>query len=230
MIQKMPKEKQKKIAQKRNILIVDDHAIVRSAITDMLENIGNCEVYQAENGFEALEYIDEYPFDLVLMDIIMPEKDGIETTRELIAKQPSLKILVLTGSYDKEDVFRMLEAGASGYILKDAGQSELEFAINKVLNEEYYFGSAPMKAIIKDIKEIILPRRTTSKGELSNLTPREIEIVKYIAHGLVNKQIASKLFLSKRTVDKHRTNILNKLSVNNSAELIAYAVKYGIVD
>jgi len=227
---KTPKDSKKKTNGKKNILVVDDHAIVRSAITDMLEKAGIYEIYPAENGFEALEYVDEYEFDLVLMDIVMPEKDGIETTKELLKKNPVLKVLVLTGSYDKEDVFKMLEAGASGYVLKDAGQKELEFAIGKVMQDEYYFGSAPMEAIIRDIKEVILPRKSSAKGDLENLTPREIEIVKYIAQGLVNKQIASKLFLSKRTVDKHRTNILSKLNVNNSAELIAYAVRHGIAD
>ncbi len=222
----LAKEKKKSA----NILIVDDHAIVRSAISDLLEKSGKYEIYQAENGYEALAYADENDFDLVLMDIIMPGKSGIETTKELITKHPNLKVLVLTGSYDKEDVFKMLEAGASGYVLKDAGQKELEFAISKVLNDEYYFGSTPMEAIIKDFKEIVLPRKSSAKGELSQLTPREIEIIRYIAQGLVNKQIASKLSLSKRTVDKHRTNILNKLSVNNSAELIAHAVKNGIVE
>lgn len=222
----MNKEKKQKLA----VLVVDDHAIVRSAITDMLEKSGKFEIYPAENGFEALAYADENDFDIVLMDIIMPGKDGIETTRELIKKYPQLKILVLTGSYDKEDVFRMLEAGAWGYVLKDAGQKELEFAIGKVLQEEHYFGSMPMEAILQDFREIILPRRSLGKAELSHLTPREIEIIRLIANGLVNKQIASKLNISKRTVDKHRTNILSKLNVNNSAELIAFAVKHGIIE
>jgi two-component system response regulator NreC len=216
--------------QKINILIVDDHAMIRTAICDLLEKSGKFEIFSAVNGFEALAYADENELDLVLMDIIMPEKDGIETTRELTKKYPGIKVLVLTGSYDKEDVFRMLEAGASGYILKEADQKELELAIDKVLRDEYYFGSKPMEAIIHDIKEIILPRKTSAKGELSHLTPREIEIIRYIAKGMVNKQIASKLFISKRTVDKHRTNILQKLHVNNSAELIACAVKCGIVE
>ena len=222
----MSKEKK----QKTNILIVDDHAIVRTAISDLLEKSGKFEIFSAENGFEALAYADENDLDLVLMDIIMPEKNGIETTKELIKKYPGLKVLVLTGSYDKEDVFRMLEAGAYGYILKDTEQKELEFAIDKVLHDEYYFGSMPMEVIMHDFKEIILPRKSLAKSELSHLTPREIEIISYIAKGLVNKQIASKLFISKRTVDKHRTNILQKLNVNNSAELIAYAVKHGIVE
>lgn len=222
----MVKEKKKSAT----ILIVDDHAIVRSAISDMLAKSGVYEVLDAENGYEALAYADENDIDLVLMDIIMPDKDGIETTKELLKKYPDLKVLVLTASHDKEDVFKMLEAGAFGYILKDAGQKELEFAIAKVLNHEYYFGGTPMETIIKDFKEIVLPRKMSAKGECSHLTPREIEIIKYIAQGLVNKQIASKLFISKRTVDKHRTNILNKLSVHNSAELIAYAVKNGVVE
>lgn len=223
---KMGKEKK----QKTNILIVDDHAIVRTAISDMLEKSGKFEIFLAENGFEALAYAEETDLDLVLMDIIMPEKSGIATTRELIKKYPNLKILVLTGSYDREDVFRMLEAGASGYVLKDAAQQELEFAIDKVLHDEYYFGSMPLEVIIQEIRKIILPRKSAAKGELSHLTPREREIIRYIAQGLVNKQIASKLFISKRTVDKHRTNILQKLHVHNSAELIASAVKYGIIE
>jgi len=216
--------------QKTTVLIVDDHALVRSAISDMLSKSGTYEIYEAENGFEAAAYADEYDFDLVLMDIYMPEKDGIATTRELLKKHPGLKVLVLTGSYDKEDVFKMVEAGASGYILKDAGQKELEFAISKVLGREHYFGNKPMEAILKDFKEIILPRKHSSQSELTRLTQRETEIIRFISQGLVNKQIASKLFISKRTVDKHRTNILKKLKVNNSAELIAYAVKHGIVE
>ncbi len=222
----MRKEKTQKI----NVLVADDHALVRRAISDMLGKAGKYEVFPAENGFEALSYADENEFDIVLMDIIMPEKDGIETTRELIKKHPGLKVLVLTGSYDKEDVFRMLEAGAWGYILKDADQKELELAIEKVLRDEHYFGSMPMEAILQDFKQIILPRKIPAKNGHPHLTQREIEIVRCIANGLVNKQIASKLLISKRTVDKHRTNILRKLNVNNSAELIAYAVKHGIVE
>lgn len=222
----MAPEKKKKIT----VLIVDDHAIVRSAISDMLSKSGDYVIHAAESGYDAIAYADEYDFDLVLMDIAMPEMNGFQTTRELIVKHPGMKILVLTGSYDKEDVFKMLEAGAAGYILKDAGEKELQMAVTKVLGDEYYFGSKPLEAIMNDFKKIVLPQKNSDKTELSLLTPREIEIIRYIAKGMVNKEIASKLFLSKRTVDKHRTNILAKLNVNNSAELIAYSVKYGLVE
>ena len=216
--------------EKSKILIVDDHPFMRTAISDMLIKSGKFSVQLADNGFEAIAYADEYNFDLVLMDIIMPDMDGIETTKKLIAKYPDLKKLVLTGSYNKESVFEILEAGAIGYALKDADQQELLMAIEKVLEGDYYFGNMPLKDIIADFKSIILPRKIKPDSGLEKLTTREKEIIKYISKGLINKEIGEKLFISKRTIDKHRTNILSKLNMNNSAELIAYAAKYGLVD
>jgi len=214
-----------------NVLIVDDHPFIRNAIADMLTRSENFNIYKAESGYEAIAYADEYDIELVLMDIVMPDKDGFETTSELLEKHPELKVLFLTGTYGKENIIRILELGASGCVLKDADEEELLFAIHKVLKGDHYFGNQPMADILADYETIVLPRKgTPPKAELNSLTPREKEIIKYISMGLVNKEIAEKLFISKRTIDKHRTNILSKLQMNNSAELIAYAVKYGIVD
>jgi len=214
-----------------NILIVDDHTFIRNAIADMLSRHDNFHIFKAENGFEAIAYAAEYEIHLVLMDIEMPDKDGFETTGELLEKYPAIKVLFLTGTYNKESIIRILELGASGCVLKDADEEELLFAIHKILKGEHYFGNQPMEDILTDYETIVLPRKSTPpKEELSSLTPREKEIIKYISLGMVNKEIAEKLFISKRTIDKHRTNILSKLQMNNSAELIAYAVKYGIVE
>ncbi len=214
----------------KTILIVDDHPFILKAISDLLTKNGKYQVYTAENGFEAIGFVETYPIDLILMDLVMPEKDGIHTTLEIIAQKPEMKILVLTGSYSREDIYKIMEAGAHGYLLKDTHEEEIQFAIEKVMKGEYYFGGKSMEEIIKDFKQIVLPRKLTSHEEIETLTQREKEIIRLIADGLVNKQIASKLFISKRTVDKHRTNILEKLKVNNSAELIAYSVRNGIVE
>lgn len=212
------------------VMVVDDHSFIRNAISDMLNKKGNYLVYTAKNGFEALASADEYELDLIIMDIVMPEKDGIETTREITKKYPHVKTLILTGAYTHECVFKILEAGALGCILKDAPEIEMNIAIEKVLKGEYYFGSKPMNDIVLDVKDIVLPRKVVPDEAFLSLTEREKEIVEYISKGLVNKEIAAKLFVSKRTVDKHRTNILQKINVHNSAELIAYAVKHGIIN
>ncbi|HXH19892.1 MAG TPA: response regulator transcription factor [Chitinophagales bacterium] len=226
----MSKEKNSKKPEKKKILVTDDHPFMRTALFELLDKSGKFSVMTAEDGYDAIAKAETYDFDVILMDISMPEKDGIETTRDLIKKFPSLKILILTGNYNKEDVFQLMAAGAMGYILKDAGSKELEFALEKVLKGEYYFGNKPMQSIIQDFKEIVLPRKVPSLKEIEELTPREVQIIKYLSQGLVNKQIAVQLQVSKRTIDKHRTNILKKLKVNNTAELIAHAAKYGLVE
>ena len=212
----------------KSILIVDDYQMMRASIKAILQGSGDYELFEASNGYEAVAYVDVHNIDVVLMDLDMPEKDGLEATKEIVEKFPETKILVLTAHFSKEWVLKLLGAGAVGYVLKDIEQNELEVAIDTVLNGGYYFGNKPMEVIMQDFKQDFLAKKN-GEPHVEHLSEREVEIIQCAAEGLTNKEIGSKLFLSKRTIDTHRQNIMDKLNVKNSAQLIYFAVKNHLI-
>ncbi len=209
------------------LLVVDDHKLVREGIIAMLRNNNRLEIVaEADNGRQALEFIQMHSVDIVLMDINMPEMDGIETTTAIGKNYPEVKVLGISMHKDEVNIIAMLKAGASGYILKNSDKHTLHKAIMQVHSGNTFFPP--------DVAEIVMnhhlqkKRRTIPKEEV--LTNREKEVLYWIVEGLTNSEIAEKLFISKRTVDSHRNNLLEKLNAKNTAALVKYAVKYGIAD
>jgi len=208
-----------------NILIVDDHKLFREGLKTLLKSLNFInEIYEASNGNEFLKIIKTTKPDIVFMDINMPEKDGIKATKEAIEIYPDLNIVALTMFGDEEYYRGMIEAGARGFLLKNSSIGEVEEAIKIILTGGNYFSQEILEKIIKGI---IKPRKTE---KTEDLTDREREVLYLICKGHSNKEIANILQISKRTVDKHRENLLLKTGCKNTAGLVMYAIKNDIID
>lgn len=211
---------------KPNIIIVDDHLIFRQGLRAMMtaEKIANI-VGEASNGVEFLKLLKVSKPDLVLMDIDMPQMDGMEATLKAIEIQPDLKIIALTMFGDEEYYYRMIELGVKGFILKSAGIVELERAIKEVMKGKSYFSNELLQRIIQNFsinnKEV--------KKHVNELSGRETEVLGYICQGMTTDEIAQTLHLSPRTIKSHRANILEKTACRNTPTLILYALKNKII-
>ena len=206
------------------ILIADDHQLVLDGIKANIRRISEFEIVgEARDGREVLESADHLSVDVVLMDIDMPVMNGIEATAQLLRNHPHIKVLALTMHNEKGMIDSMLNAGASGYLLKNVDKEEMMDAIKKVAAGQKYFSSdVTLMLLQKKATEII----SDNKNDII-LTAREKEILQLVALGLSSKEIAGKLFISLATVESHRTNLFKKLKVKNAAELISLSMKNG---
>ncbi len=213
------------MAQPIRVLVVDDHAIVREGICALLARREDMQVVgEAADGKHAIEAVLRLKPDVVLMDIAMPGMNGLDATREIHARSPLTRILVLTQHENKEYILPLLHAGAVGYITKDARANELTTAIRTVYEHGAYLQPSITSALVNALAESAKASQPSPM-----LTDREIQIVQLIAEGLINREIADRLGISVKTVDTHRSNIMEKLGVHNTAELIKYAIRAGIV-
>ena len=210
---------------KIKVLLVDDHAIMRDGIKALLSIHDDIEIVgEASEGKEAIEMAQELAPDVVVMDIGMPGMDGLEATRRLTKRNPRIKVIVLTQHDNKEYIFSTIKAGAAGYVPKKALGSELVSAIRAVCRGDSFLYPSAAKILIEDY------RQQAEKGDpYDSLTGREREILKLIAEGYTSREIADALFISLKTVQGHRTNIMEKLDFHNRTELIKYAMRKGLV-
>lgn len=210
------------------VLITDDHKVFRDGIIALLEKINGIEVIgEASNGEESLDRISQGGVDVVLMDIDMGDSNGIETTLKIKKDYPEVNVLVLSMHGEHNYIIKMLDAGATGYILKNAGKDEMVTAIQSVAKGDSYFSREVSSVLIEHIHKPVSSKR---KKDDMPLTDRETEVLKLISQEFSNPEIAEKLFISIRTVDTHRRNLLEKLGVKNTAGLVKYAMKNGLVD
>lgn len=208
-----------------SILLVDDHKLFREGLKLLLSNISFIQtISEAANGEEFLQLILKDTPDIVFMDIDMPVVDGIEATRKALEIYPELKIIALSMYGDENYYTRMINAGAKGFILKNSSIHDVEAAIKNVLSGNSFFSHEILSRIINHINK----RKNIAKS--SELSERESEVLYHICKGLSNQEIADTLFLSKRTIDKHRENLLIKTNSKNTAGLVIYAIKHGIVE
>jgi DNA-binding NarL/FixJ family response regulator len=216
--------------RKHGIIIVDDHKIFRDGLKFVINQMDDLEVIaEASNGKEFLSIIEKQEADLVIMDISMPQLNGIEATKAAVALYPGIKILVLSMFCDEEYYFQMVQAGVMGFVLKESGKDELEDAIRAVLSGETYFSQNLLRDIIVNLHS---PGKQTKeqKEQDYNFTKRESEILKLICEGYSNNQIADKLFISIRTVEGHKSNLISKTGVKNTISLVMYALKKNLVN
>jgi two-component system NarL family response regulator len=205
------------------ILIADDHQMLRDGLRAILEKDQNVEVIgEASDGRTAVEMARTLLPDVVVMDIGMPDLNGVEATRQIKAESPAVKVIALSRHSDKRYVVRMLEAGASGYVLKSGAYDELRRAVEAVSRGEGYL-SPRITGVLVD-----LHLHPASQPENPSLGPREREIVQLLAEGHTSPQIARKLHISTRTVESHRRNIMKKLGVHSLAEITKYAIREGL--
>lgn len=209
-----------------NVMIVDDHALFRNGLKLLLNSFSNFKVVaEASNGVEFLEVLDIIRVDIVLMDIEMPLMNGFEASQKAIEKFPDLKIITLSMYGDEDYYYKMIEAGVSGFLLKDSDIDEVHAALISVSEGKNYFSQELLQNLIKSFRD-----QDDNQKNLFDLSSREIEIVSLICQGLSNNEIGDKLFLSKRTVEKHRANILEKTNSKNTASLVMFAIKNKIVE
>lgn len=209
------------------VLVVDDHAILRDGIRSLLERQEDIRVVgEATNGREAIERVQELAPDLVLMDVAMPEMDGLEATRQIKMLYPQVRVLILTQHDDREYVEPMLRAGASGYVLKRSGGREVVSAIHQVFEHGAYLEPSITRQVIEGLTQ---PETKSPAAEVE-LTGRETQVLHYLISGKSNKEIAHILGISPKTVSVHRSNLMVKLGVRSSVELLRYAARAGWVD
>jgi DNA-binding NarL/FixJ family response regulator len=210
---------------KSSVFLVDDHRLFREGLRLLLSNISFIgKIYEASNGQEFLDALGSVNPDIVFMDIEMPVLNGIETTRIAVEKYPDIRIIALSMYGEEEYIIKMTKAGAKGFILKSSGIQEVENAIQSVLSDENYFSQEIATELIRNLSR---KRRSATSGDLSE---REAEVLFYICKGYSNQEIAEELFISKRTVDKHRENLLFKTGSKNTAGLVMYAIHAGIIE
>ncbi len=220
--------------KKIRLLIADDHTLVRDGIRLVLNSSPQFSVVaEAENGEQAVELAKKHKPDVVVMDISMPKVNGIDATALIRKDNPATKVVILTVHEDEEYVYQILRAGASGYVLKSAGKKEIFAAIKSAMSDERFFSPGISDIIIdgfvRKAKEQEGPAVRDQVRSGSPLTGRETEVLRFIARGYTNRKIAESLFLSIRTVNTHRTNLMQKLDIHDTAGLVRYAIETGLV-
>jgi DNA-binding NarL/FixJ family response regulator len=208
------------------ILIADDHAIVRSGLKRVLDAKPDMEVVaEAEDGAEAVEKALKEDVDLAILDVSMPRMTGIQAADELHKRKPDLKTLMLSMHDSEQFLFEALKAGASGYVLKSGADTDIVDAVRAAMRGDSYLYPSAVTTLVRDYVD----RGGRGEEQFDVLTPRELEVLKLIAEANTSKEIADKLFISIKTVDRHRQNILEKLGMRDRVELTRYAIRRGLI-
>lgn len=214
--------------EKHRIVIAEDHTILREGLRALLSSDPDFEVIaEAQDGRDAVRCAEQLTPDLILMDLSMPKMDGVEAIREIKKRCPATKIVALTVHKTEEYILSVLRAGGDGYVLKDATHAELVMAIRNVLREKPYLSPGVSEKVIEGYLNGRKSVRLSSVWDA--LTSREREILKLIGEGYKNKEIADCLYISTKTVEKHRSNLMKKLNLHSASALTAYAMEKGLV-
>ena len=215
------------------VILVDDHSLVRAGIRSLIQNISGVEVIaEANNGRDAIRLIDELIPDLVLLDIAMPELNGLEVISRISKDNTETKVIILSMHTNEEYVVQALKAGAAGYLLKDSAPNELEIAVNAVMKGETYLSPAISKHVVDNyLRRISDVSTEKERGPdiFKQLTSRQREILQLIAEGNSTKDIANKLNVSIKTVETHRMQLMDRIGIHDVAGLVRYAIRMGII-
>ncbi|RNI21828.1 response regulator [Rufibacter latericius] len=213
------------------VILVDDHTLIRDGLKSLLKSERTIQIIgEAENGQQLLDLLETTTPDVIMLDLNMPVMDGFETLQHLQQKYPNVKVLILTMLDQESYVHKVRSAGAMGYVLKTAGRDELVHAIKTVANDNSFISSEVALNLLNKANN---PEGATqSAGSKNNpeLSKREMEVLKLIAEGYTNAEIADKLFASKRTIESHRQHLIEKTKARNTATLIKYAIQEGLID
>jgi DNA-binding NarL/FixJ family response regulator len=209
------------------ILVADDHALVREGVKRVLDHEPDLAVVaEAADGAEAVEQALNDRIDLAILDISMPRKTGLQAAHELSRRRPELRTLILSMYENEQFLFEALKAGASGYVLKSGGDDDIVEACRAAMRGHSFLYPSAVDALIRDFVD-----RADKRGiEIELLTPRELEVLKLIAEGHTSKEIAAMLVISIKTVDRHRTNMLDKLGMRDRVDLTRYAIRRGLIE
>lgn len=207
------------------IVIADDHPLIAKGIKDSLEADTNIKVVaMVSDGKAAIDYIENNTIDILLLDIDMPIMNGIDCAAILLQNNTDIKIVILSMHHDAYTIKKVMDMGVNGYLLKTISSEELLYAMKKIYHGDSYFNADVTKALLNN--DISPPKKTGTHSPLvDELTKREKEVIKYVCLGLNNHEIGEKLFISHKTVETHRTNIMRKLGVNNAISLVRFALQ-----
>lgn len=208
------------------VLLADNHTLVRAGLRAILQNIEGIQVVaEAGDGLEALRLIEDHQPDVVLMDIAMPQMNGLEATARVVKEFPDVRVIILSMHASEEYVLQALRNGAMGYVLKDAGIGELELAVKASFQGDIYLSPAVSKHVITNYLQRVGDESSTQ----AQLTSRQREILQLIAEGRTTKEIAQLLFISAKTVETHRMQLMKRLNIYDVAGLVRYAIRMGLV-
>jgi DNA-binding NarL/FixJ family response regulator len=215
------------IPQITRILVADDHALVREGVKRVVDHESDLAVVaEAADGAEAVEGALDPSIDLAILDISMPRKTGLQASRELSRRRPELRTLILSMYENEQFLFEALKAGASGYVLKSGADDDIVDACRAAMRGQSFLYPSAVRTLVRDFIE-----RADQRGnDFDLLTPRELEVLKLIAEGHTSKEIAAMLVISIKTVDRHRTNMLEKLGMRDRVELTRYAIRRGLIE
>jgi DNA-binding NarL/FixJ family response regulator len=212
---------------KARLLVADDHTLLRAGLIKLLESMPAVEVAgQASDGLEVLEVAKSCGPDVVLLDIAMPKLNGLEVCAALVKAHPGIKVVMLSMHQEQQYVRKALQNGAAGYLLKDSAPDELGLAIHAVTLGKTYLSPTLEKAMLGSLVQDL----SSSESETGDITPRQREVLKLVAEGLSTKEIARAMDLSVKTIDSHRTNLMNQLNIHDLAGLVRYAIRNGIAN
>jgi DNA-binding NarL/FixJ family response regulator len=206
------------------VLLADDHKLMRAGIRSLVKELVDVEIVgEASNGRQALDLVEQLRPDIVLMDLMMPELNGLDATAAVVAKFPRVQVIILSMNASEDHVLHALRSGAAGYLLKNIGPDELEVAIREVANGEKYITGAVAKHVLAGLVDGV----KKSLGE--RLTPRQREVLQLVAEGKTSKQIAKTLGIGLKTAEAHRSELMKNLEIHDVAGLVRYAIRTGLV-
>ncbi len=219
------------MVQKKTILIVDDHALFREGLKAIIERHPNYEVVgEAGKGRQALQLVKKILPDLVLVDISLPDQSGVELTRDLLKFSPKTRIMIVSMHSKIDYIVRAFRAGASGYLVKESAADKLMEGIRVILKGDYFMDTSVSQKVVKKLVGIQAKGTKVADTSYDTLTPREQEVMVMIAEGYSTNEISERLFISPKTVENHRSNIMRKLDLHSTIQVARYAAKLGLID